>query len=97
MVGEYGPSALSKQLAAFLHKHHRNDGQQRERNKTCCNDYLKYLERNQLSKGSNQQPPVLKYFKLWLEVYNFIKFEVNTCTLTLSQTTSFRLFQTERL
>ena len=48
---------LSKPLAAFPHNHSRNNGQQRERNESCCNDY------HQSSEGilvSNQQPPVVK-------------------------------------
>ena len=36
---------LSKPLAAFPHNHCRNNGQQWERNKSCCNDYRQSSER----------------------------------------------------
>ena len=47
---------LPKSLADFPHSHSWNNGQQWQRNKSCCNDYHRFFEGKGLRSGSNQQP-----------------------------------------
>ena len=88
---------LSKPLAAFTHNHCLNNGQWWERNESCCNDYHQSSESILAELGI--EPPVLKSATLLTELRGSAGtgLKDSVALVTLSQTTNFRLFQTERI
>ena len=66
---QYSAQYSSKPLVAFPHNHSRNNGQRGDRNESHRNDYQQSWEGYCTSRGSNQQPPVLKSCRLQTELW----------------------------
>ena len=72
---------LSKPLSAFQHNHHRNNGQQRDRNKSCPNDY--HQSQRILAKPK-VQTSVLKSSALLPEIQGPLIFNLEKISFSLN-------------